>query len=330
MTMNAIRVHDYGTAEALRYENGVPLPEIGPGEALVKMEIAGINFIDVYVRGGVYRHSHTYKNDPPFVPGMEGGGIVEAVGEGVTNVKPGDRVAYCLVLGSYAEFAKVPAWRLVKIPDAVEMPMAVTLMLQGMTAHYLSHSLYTLGPGKTALVHAGAGGVGQLLTQIAKLRGARVLTTVSTEEKAAISRALGGEPIMYRDVDFADAALEMTDGIGVDVVYDGIGQSTIKGSMKAARRRGTVTLFGGASGAVKSIDPLDLAESGSIFLTRPHLWDYTFDATEIAARGADLFQWAADGKLKVTIDRTFDLADASQAHTYLEAGKTKGKLLLRV
>lgn len=330
MTMNAIRVHDYGDADALTYESGVPVPEIGPGEALIKVETAGINFIDVYVRGGVYKHSHTYKNVPPFVPGMESGGTVEAVGEGVTNVKPGDRVAYCLVLGSYAEYAKVPAWRLVKIPDGVAMDIAVTLMLQGMTAHYLSHSLFELGPGKTALIHAGAGGVGQLLTQMARIRGARAITTVSTEEKADISRACGGEPIMYRDVDFADAVLGMTDGLGVDVVYDGVGQTTIAGSMKAARRRGTVALFGGASGVVKSINPLDLAENGSLFITRPHLWDYTYDADEITRRGQDLFGWAASGELAVTIDRTFPLAEAADAHKYLQAGKTKGKLLLGV
>ena len=330
MSMNAIRVHAYGGPEELVYESGVSRPVPGPGEALVKMEIAGINFIDVYVRGGVYQRSDTYKNTPPFVPGMEGGGVVEAVGDGVDNVKPGDRVAYCLVLGSYAEYACVPAWRLVKVPDSVGMGDAVTLMLQGMTAHYLSHSLYELGPGKTALVHAGAGGVGQLLTQIARLRGARVLTTVSTPEKAAISRTLGGEPIFYRDEDFAERALAMTDGVGVDVVYDGIGQMTIAGSMKACRRRGTVALFGGASGAVKSIDPLDLAEAGSIFLTRPHLWDYTYDADEIAWRGGDLFDWVADGDLKITIDRHFPLSDARGAHEYLQAGKTQGKLLLDV
>ncbi len=330
MTMHAIQVRAYGGAEQLVYEGGVAKPVPGPGQALVRIATAGINFIDVYVRGGVYKTSETYRNTPPFTPGMEGGGTVEALGDGVTNVKPGDRVAYCLVLGSYAEYAVVPAWRLVKVPGGVDMTVAVTLMLQGMTAHYLSHSLYALGPGKTCLVHAGAGGVGQLLTQIAKLRGARVLTTVSTPEKAAISRGHGGEPIMYRDEDFAERALEMTDGAGVDVVYDGIGQSTIKGSMKAARRRGTVVLFGGASGAVRSIDPLDLAEAGSIFLTRPHLWDYTFDAEEIAWRGNDLFGWVADGRLKVAIDRTFPLADARAAHDYLEAGKTKGKLLLSV
>ncbi|MDA0998083.1 MAG: quinone oxidoreductase, partial [Proteobacteria bacterium] len=323
-------VNAYGGADQLRFELGVTKPQLGEGQALVKIEIAGINFIDVYVRGGVYKTSETYRNTPPFVPGMEGGGTVEAVGPGVANVQAGDRVAYCLALGSYAEYAAVPAWRLVKVPAEVDMPTAVTLMLQGMTAHYLSHSLYPLGPGKTCLVHAGAGGVGQLLTQIAKIRGARVLSTVSTPEKAAISSRHGGEPIMYRDQDFAERALEMTDGEGVDVVYDGIGQMTIKGSMKAAKRRGTVVLFGGASGAVRSIDPLDLAEAGSIFLTRPHLWDYTHDAAEIAQRSHDLFEWIRSGRLKVAIDREFPLADAKSAHDYLEAGKTVGKLLLKV
>lgn len=330
MTMQAIRVKAYGGPEELVLEDDVEKPTPGPGEALVKIENAGINFIDVYVRGGVYQRSETYKNTPPFVPGMEGGGVVESVGTGVDNVKVGDRVAYCLVLGSYAEYAVVPAWRLVTVPDSVPMSDAVTLMLQGMTAHYLSHSLYKLEAGKTALVHAGAGGVGQLLTQIASLRGARVLTTVSTSAKAEISRTCGGEPIFYRDEDFAERALEMTNGEGVDVVYDGIGQSTIAGSMKAVKRRGTVALFGGASGAVKSIDPLDLAEAGSIYITRPHLWDYTYDETEISARGTDLFSWIADGRLRVSIDRTFALRDAKHAHEYLEAGKTHGKLLLDV
>lgn len=328
--MKAIRVNAYGGPEELVLEDGIEKPTPGPGEALIKIETAGINFIDVYVRGGVYKNSETYKNTPPFVPGMEGGGTVESLGAGVENVQVGNRVAYCLVLGSYAEYAVVPAWRLVTIPDNVEMSEAVTLMLQGMTAHYLSHSLYKLEAGMTALVHAGAGGVGQLLTQIATLRGARVLTTVSTPEKAEISRACGGEPIFYREEDFAKRTLEMTKGKGVDVVYDGIGQSTIMGSMKAVKRRGTVALFGGASGAVKSIDPLDLAEAGSIYITRPHLWDYTYDADEIESRGADLFGWAAEGRLKVSIDQVFSLADARSAHEYLEAGKTRGKLLLAV
>lgn len=328
MTMQAIRVNAYGGPEELVFEDGIKKPQPGPGEALIKTEFAGINFIDVYVRGGVYQRSETYKNTPPFVPGMEGAGVVESVGIGVDNVKIGDRVAYCLVLGSYAEYAIVPAWRLVRIPDGVQMSDAVTLMLQGMTAHYLSHSLYKLEAGKTALVHAGAGGVGQLLTQIASLLGVRILTTVSTPEKADISRACGGEPIFYRDEDFAERVLDMTHGEGVDVVYDGIGQSTILGSMKAVKRRGTVALFGGASGTVKSIDPLDLAEAGSIYITRPHLWDYTYDAAEISARGNDLFSWMADGRLKVSIDRIFPLRDAKDAHEYLEAGKTHGKLLL--
>lgn len=327
--MKAIRVHAYGGSDELKFGDA-PDPKPGPGEALVKVSHAGINFIDVYVRSGVYKESETYRNAPPFVPGMEGGGVVEAVGDGVSHVKPGDRVGWCLVLGSYAELAVVPAWRLVKIPEEVDMAVGVTLQLQGCTAHYLSHSLYELGAGKSCLVHAGAGGVGQLLTQIAKLRGARVLTTVGSHEKAELSQALGGEPILYKTEDFAERVLEMTGGEGVDVVYDGIGIATIQGSMKAARRRGTVALFGGASGAVKSIDPLSLAENGSIFLTRPHLWDYTYTAEELGQRAADLYGWVRDGKLKVTIDRSFPLADAQAAHDYLQAGKTKGKLILEV
>ena len=254
--------------------------------------------------------------------------MVEKAGPGVDGLEPGDRVAYCLVLGAYAEFALVPAWRLVKVPDGIPMEGAVTLMLQGSTAHYLARSLFPLEDGMSCLVHAGAGGVGQLLTQIARIGGARVMTTVGSAEKAELSRALGAEPILYREQDFAELVLEMTGGLGVDVVYDGVGQATFAGSLKAVKRRGTVALFGGASGRVASVDPLNLAEAGSVTLTRPHLWDYTFDAPEIARRVAELFAWAADGRLRCAVDRVFPLTDARAAHDHLEAGRSLGKLLL--
>ncbi len=329
MTMQAIQVREYGGSEQLVLADA-PVPRPGKGEALVEISHAGVNFIDVYMRQGVYRHSETYRNAPPFTPGMEGGGIVADVGSGVHGLHVGDRVAYCLVLGSYARFAVVPAWRLARIPDAVPMPAAVTLMLQGSTAHYLTHSLFELKSGMTCLVHAGAGGVGQLLTQIARMNGARVISTVGSPEKAAVSKALGAEPILYRDEDFAEKVLEMTKGEGVHVVYDGVGQATFVGSLKALRRRGTLALFGGASGAVKSVHPLDLAEAGSVFLTRPHLWDYTATAEEIDRRASDLFGWVAAGKLKVTVDREFPLSQAKAAHDVLEARQSKGKLILNV
>ena len=325
--MRAILVDEYGESDRLAPAQ-VPVPEPGPGQVLVRQSLAGVNFIDVYVRRGIYRESETYPNAPPFTPGMEGGGVVENAGPGVDGLEPGDRVAYCLVLGAYAEFALVPAWRLVKVPDGIPMEWAVTLMLQGSTAHYLARSLFPLEGGMSCLVHAGAGGVGQLLTQIARISGARVITTVGSEEKAVLSRALGAEAILYRNEDFPERVLEMTGGRGVDVVYDGVGQATFAGSLKAVKRRGTVALFGGASGKVASVDPLDLAEAGSVFLTRPHLWDYTFDAIEITRRAGDLFGWAGEGRLRCAVDRVFPLTDARSAHDHLEAGRSRGKLLL--
>ena len=325
--MRAIQLDAYGGTDRL-VPSDVPVPDPGRGQVLVRQSLAGVNFIDVYVRQGLYRHSETYPNAPPFTPGMEGGGVVEKAGPGVAGLEPGDRVAYCLVLGGYAEFALVPAWRLVKVPYGIPMECAVTLMLQGSTAHYLARSLFPLENGMSCLVHAGAGGVGQLLTQIARIGGARVMTTVGSAEKAELSRALGAEPILYREQDFAELVLEMTGGQGVDVVYDGVGQATFQGSLKAVKRRGTVALFGGASGRVASVDPLELAEAGSVYLTRPHLWDYTYDAPEIARRAGELFAWAADGRLRCAVERVFPLTDARAAHDHLEAGLSLGKLLL--
>lgn len=327
--MKAARVTEYGDSSKLRLEEA-PTPEPKAGEALVKLARAGINFIDVYMRQGVYKTSHTYKNSPPFVPGMEGSGWVAKLGEGVSGLKAGDRVAWCLSLGSYAEYAAVPAWRLMKIPDAVDFEVATALQLQGCTAHYLSHSLFPLKPGHTCLVHAAAGGVGQILVQLAKLKGARVLATVGTREKAKIVEALGGEPIVYTETEFAPRVKEMTQGAGCDVVYDSVGQATFMHSLKCLKKRGTLALFGGASGAVKSIDPLDLAEAGSIFFTRPHMADYMNSAEVIAERARDMFGHVAAGRVKVTIDRVFPLADARTAHDTIESRGTRGKLLLKV
>lgn len=326
--MRAIQVRRYGGPEELvGWELGTPDP--GPGEALVRIAHAGVNFTDIYTRQGVYRHSTTYRNQPPFIPGMEAIGVVEALGDGVDNVATGDRVAYCLSLGAYAEFAVVPAWRLVTVPEGLDSTVAVSLMLQGCTAHYLTHSLFALEAGQICLVHAAAGGVGQLLLQLARLRGARAIATVGNEEKAAIARGLGADPaILYHEEKFDDTVLDATDGRGVDVVYDGVGRSTFSGSLRSLRARGTLALFGGASGAVESVTPLDLAEAGSLYFTRPHMADYMASSEEIAWRAGDMFRFAVHGDIKVRIDRQFPLLQASEAHRVMEQGGTRGKLLL--
>ena len=319
--MRAVAVTEFGGPEKLALID-VPVPQPAAGEALVKLEYAGVNFIDIYMRSGEYARSQTYKTPLPMVVGMEGIGTVEGSGE---------RVAYCIVRGSYAEYAAVPAWRLVRVPADVPSPVAVTLMLQGLTAHYLSHSAFPLEKGHTCLVHAAAGGVGQLLVQCAKLRGATVIGTAGNPEKAAIAKARGADHvILYREKDFREDVMRLTGGKGVDVVYDAIGKDTITHSIRSLRRRGTCINYGGASGLVRSIDPLELGEAGSIYFTRPHLADYLATREEIAGRAADLFAAWRTGKLVVAIDREYPLAEAGAAQRYLEAGKTKGKLLLRI
>jgi NADPH2:quinone reductase len=326
--MKAVHVTRYGGPEVLAVvETGVPEP--GEGEALVRLDYAGVNFIDVYTRKGEYAKSATYANRPPFTLGREGAGSVVELGPGVDEFATGDRVAYCLVPGAYAEYAVVPAWRLVKVPEAVPLPTAVTLMLQGCTAHYLSHSLFPIKAGQTCLIHAAAGGVGQLLVQLAKLRGGEVIATVGSEEKAALARDRGADhAILYRHEDFVEIVRELTKGRGVDVVYDSVGKATIEGSMRCLKRRGMLVNFGGASGMVEAVEPLALAEAGSVFFTRPHMADYMRDAAEIRGRAADMFQYLQSGRLEVNVDRQYPLADAAQAHRDLEARKTTGKLLL--
>ncbi len=328
--MKAIAIAAFGGPENLRcMEREQPLP--GKGEALVRLEYAGVNFIDVYMRSGHYARSHTYQTPLPMTLGMEGGGTVAAVGEGVTEVVPGERVAYCIVRGSYAQYATVPAWKLVKVPPHVAMPVATALMLQGFTAHYLSHSAFALAPGHTCLVHAGAGGVGQLLIQLAKLRGATVIATVGSPEKREIVRTLGADhAVLYRDTDFREEVMKLTGGRGVDVVYDAVGKDTISRSIRSLRKRGLCVNYGGASGLVTSVDPLELAEAGSVFFTRPHLADYLATHEELTARATDLFEAYAAGSLKVAIDREFPLREAAEAHRYLESRGTRGKLLLQV
>ncbi len=327
--MRGVGVDAFGDAGALRLRDW-PLPAPGPGEARVKLAVAGVNFMDVYMRSGQYAKSQTYETPLPMLLGMEGAGIVDAIGPEVGDVAVGDRVAYCLSRGSYAEYAVVPSWKLVPVPEGVTWQTASALQLQGSTAHYLTHSLFPLQPGHVCLVHAGAGGVGQLLIQLAKARGARVLATVGSEEKAKIAAASGAdEVILYRSVDFRDALRSRTGGLGVDVVYDSVGKDTIHKSIRCLKRRGTCVLFGASSGQVEGIAPLELAEAGSVFFTRPHLADY-MQADERRQRAADLFALVASGALRVAIDRSFALADAAQAHRFIEGRNTRGKLLLEI
>jgi NADPH2:quinone reductase len=328
--MRAISIAAFGGPEVLQPADiDRPLPQ--SSEVLVKLDYAGINYTDIYQRGGLYARSHTYQTPLPMVIGMEGAGTVAAVGDGVADFRPGERVAYCIVRGSYAEYAVVPARRLVKLPDDIDVRTGAALMLQGLTAHYLSHSAFELKPGTSCLVHAAAGGVGQLLTQIAKIAGATVIGTVGSHEKAEIAKARGADHvILYRETDFRAAVRELTDGAGVDVVYDAVGKDTIAGSIRSLKRRGLCVNYGGASGLVEAIEPLELAEAGSVFFTRPHLADYLATAEELRTRAADLFQWIREGRLTVPVDREFPLAQAADAHRYLEARKTRGKLLLKI
>ncbi len=320
--MKAIRVHQCGGPEVMKYEE-VPLPEPGAGEARVKIEAIGLNFVDTYQRSGLYPLK------APFTPGMEGAGIVDAVGEKVTEVKKGDRVAYAMVPGSYREYAVVPSSRLVQLPQNLDTRSAAALMLQGLTAHYLAHSTYRLNKGVTALVHAAAGGVGLLLIQIAKRLGARVFGTVSTEEKAMLAKQAGAdEVIFYTQTDFMTEVKRLTDGKGVDVVYDSVGQSTFDKSLDCLRPRGYLVLFGQSSGPVPPLNLTTLGSKGSLFVTRPSLAHYGVQREELLQRSGDLFKWFAAGELKLRIDKTFPLAEAAEAHRQLEGRKTSGKVLL--
>ncbi|WP_406312962.1 quinone oxidoreductase [Streptosporangium sp. NBC_01639] len=317
--MRAIVVSATGGPEVLVYTDH-PDPELNPGEVLVDIAAGGVNFVDVYQRMGRYPLSL------PFVPGNEGAGTVAAVGEDVRGISVGSTVAWANVMGSYAEKAVVPASHLVAVPDGVTADTAAALMLQGMTAHYLTHSTYEVKPGDDVLVHAAAGGMGLLLTQIAKLRGARVIGTVSTEEKEQLARQAGADEVI-RYGGFAEAVHELA-GSGVHVVYDGVGAATFEGSLAALRPRGMMALYGQASGPVPPVDPQVLNKGGSLFLTRPTLVHYIATRDELTWRASDLFNWVASGQLKVHISHRYPLAEAARAHEDLEARRTTGKLLL--
>jgi NADPH:quinone reductase len=302
-----------------------PLPSPGPKQALVEIAASGVNFIDIYFRTGLY------KADIPITLGSEAAGTVVGVGPDVTEVALGDRVAYAMARGSYAEYAVVPAWQLVKIPNHVEFRSAAAAMLQGMTAHYLTHSTFPLKSGDTCLVHAAAGGAGGLIVQMAKMLGARVFGTVSTEEKAQIAREHGAdEIILYTQQDFEMEVRRLTSGRGVDVVYDSVGRTTFDKSLGSLRPRGTLALFGQSSGPVPAFDPSILNAKGSLYLTRPSLGHYLLTRDELLWRAGDVLNWIDSGKLKLRIDRTYPLAEAAAAHRALEGRHTAGKLLLSV
>jgi len=320
--MKAIQVTQVGGPEALKLVE-LPIPKPKPNEAVIQIKAAGVNFVDVYFREG------RYPAPLPFVVGLEGAGVVTAVGSEAKGVKVGDRVAYTGVLGSYAEYAAVPAERLVLIPDQVDFNHAAAAMLQGMTAHYLSHSTYKLQSGETALIHAAAGGVGLLLVQMAKKIGARVIGTVGSEEKARLAREAGAdECIIYTKTDFETETLRLTDGKKVHVVYDGVGKDTFDKGLNVLRPRGYMVLYGGASGPVPPFDLMRLTQKGSLFVTRPTHANYTATREELEQRSGDVMRMIVAGDLKLRIHHTYPLEEAQQAHRDLEGRKTTGKLLL--
>jgi NADPH2:quinone reductase len=320
--MHAIRFYEQGEADRLVYDE-VPTAEPRAGEVRVKVAATGVNFVEVYQRKGLY------SVPLPFTPGAEFAGVVDAVGVGVTDFKEGDRVATANGKGGYAEFGCAPAAKLVKVPEGISFEQAGAVMLQGITAHFLAISTFPLKPGQTALVHAAGGGVGQLLTQIAKRCGARVIGTVSTDEKARLARESGAdEVILYTKEDFEAETKRLTGGAGVDVVYDGVGKATFAQGLNCLKPRGYMVLYGQASGPVDPVNPQTLNQKGSLFLTRPTYTHYVLTRDELLWRTGDLFQWLAAGELKVRVDRTFPLKDAAAAHRYLEDRQSKGKVLL--
>lgn len=321
--MKAIRVNEHGGPEALSYED-ISFPDPGPGEARVRLAASGVNYIDVYQRTG------TYQMELPFTLGLEGAGEVEAVGEGVEEISPGDHVAFAMVPGAYAEYVVAPAERLVPFNvTLVEARVAAAVMLQGMTAHYLTHSTFPVEEGQTVLVHAAAGGVGLLLCQIAKMRGATVIGTTSTEEKARLTKDAGADDvILYTEQDFVEETNRITDGEGVHAVYDSVGKDTFDGGLDSLRPRGYMVLFGQSSGQVPPLDLQVLNQKGGLYVTRPSLAQYTATREELLWRAQSLFSWIGQNNLNVRIGGTYRLSEADQAHRDLEGRKTTGKLIL--
>jgi len=320
--MKTIQICETGGPEVLELVE-LPIPQPGPGQVLIRVEAVGVNFIEIYFRKGVYKAAL------PLTPGSEAAGSIEKLGPGVTGFAEGDAVASVGVLGSYAEYALVPAAQLVKVPEGLVPEQAAAAMLQGMTAHYLAYSTYPLKAGDTALVHAGAGGVGLLLTQIAARLGARVITTVSTPEKAELSREAGAsDVILYTEQDFEAELKRLTNGKGADVVYDSVGRTTFEKSLNCLRPRGLLVLFGASSGPVPPFDLIQLSGKGSLFITRPTLWHHVATRSELEWRAGDVLGWAAKGELKLRTEFMYPLAEAAQAQIDMEARKTTGKILL--
>lgn len=321
--MKAIRIHSHGGPEVLMLDE-IPIPEIAPGEVLIRVRAAGVNYLDVYQRTGLYKISL------PFTPGMEGAGVIEKAAAG-TALKPGGRAAWTQHPGAFADYAVVPAWKVATVPDSIDDRSAAAALLQGMTAQYLCETTYPVRPGETALVHAGAGGVGLLLIQLLKEKGATVYTTVSNDEKAALARTAGAdEAILYNKTDFADEVRNLTGGKGVDVVYDSVGKTTYEGSFNALRPLGMLVLFGQSSGPVPPIDPLVLTQKGSLFLTRPSLAHHVADAASFKERATKVLNWVAAGTLKLRIAHVYPMTEIAQAYRDLEGRRTTGKLVIEV
>jgi NADPH2:quinone reductase len=320
--MKAIELTETGGPEVMHLRE-IPTPTPQQDEVLIRIAVTGVNFIDLYVREG------RYGNKLPFTPGQEAAGTVVAVGKSVSHLHEGDRVAWCSILGTYAEYAVAPAERVVPIPIGLSFEQGAAALLQGMTAHYLSHSAYPIQPGDEVLIHAGAGGTGLLLTQLAKRRRAQVLTTVSNEEKAALSYQAGADDvILYARSDFGDEVKRLTEGRGLAAVYDSIGKSTVERSLTCLKPRGTLVLYGSAGGDIPPLDLIRLATLGSLYVTRPVLKDYTLTREELAMRATEVFHAVATGKLQLRIENTYPLGEAARAHWDLASRVTTGKLLL--
>lgn len=326
--MKAIQIDRYGGPEVLQRRD-IPVPVPKPDEVRIRLAHSGINFMDVHTRQGKYDGSRTYPVRIPTTLGIEGAGVVDTVGRDVTELKPGDRVAYCLNWGSYAEYAVVPAWRVVPVPDALPLDRAAASMFHGLTAHYLADDVGRLGPGVTCLVHSASGGIGQLLVQLGTRMGATVIATTSTPEKAEVALQRGAaHALLYEGGRFAEAVRDLTGGKGVDVVFDPIGRTTLRDSFRATRKRGLVVAFGSVSGSVRDLDPIELGEAGSLFLTRPRLADHLPDGPTIRRRAADIFSGLLDGALSLEIAGRFTLDNVEEAHAALEERRLIGKPLL--
>ncbi len=329
--LKAIQIDRYGGPEVVTLRD-VPVPVPGPGEVLIRLAWSGINFMDIHTRQGKYAGSRTYPQGPmPTTLGIEGAGTVEALGEGVSEFQLGDRVAYCLCWGSYAEFAVVPAWRVVPVPDALPLDRAAACMFHGLTAHYLAYDLGRFGPGVTCLVHSASGGIGQLLVQLGARLGATVFATTSTDAKADVARQRGATAcFLYEDGGFADRVRDATGGRGVDVVFDAIGKPTLRDSMRATRKQGLVVAFGSVGGNVEDLNPIELGEAGSLFLTRPRLADHLPDAATVRRRASDIFGALLHGALTLDVSARYTLQTVQQAHDALEQRRSVGKPLMQL